>query len=115
MDFRRSTFSLSTGRQFITTLGVIFVALVISYPFLPFVDDTSSDIWVVLGLLAGIPGLLLLYGGYRLPRTDVRSELYPTIGNWCLRGIAVGLAIMIPLVLASDDPMYLCACGHQTP
>lgn len=39
-----------------------------------------------------------------MPQTDIRSELYPTVGEWCLRGIGVGLAIVVPLVLASDDP-----------
>ncbi|GAA0683116.1 hypothetical protein ACFQDG_00505 [Natronoarchaeum mannanilyticum] len=46
----------------------------------------------------------LLYGGYRLPHTDIRSELYPTISKWCVRGIVIGLAIMMPIILASEDP-----------
>ena len=90
-------------RGFIVALGGIFVALVVCYPFLPIVGEASTELWMVLGFLVGIPGLVLLYGGYRLPRTDVRSGLYSTIGKWCLRGIGVGLAIMIPIILASDD------------
>ena len=104
MSFRGWTYPNVTGWKFITVLGGIFVALVVSYPFLPIVDDASSDLWVVLSILIGIPGLVLLYGGYRLPHTDIRSELYTTVGKWCLHGIGVGLTIMVPLVLASDDP-----------
>lgn len=92
------------GRKFIAAIGGIFVALVVSYPFLPIVDNASSELWVVLGILVGIPGLVLLYGGYRLPQTDIRPELYSTIGKWCLRGIGVGLVILLPIILASDDP-----------
>jgi len=103
MSVREQIHMRFTGREFIIFLGGVFIALVVSYPLLP-VDDTSSDLWVVLGVLVGIPGLILLYGGYRLPHTDIRSELYPTIGTWCLRGIVIGLAIMIPIMLASDDP-----------
>ncbi|AEH39308.1 sensor histidine kinase [Halopiger xanaduensis] len=104
MGFRNRRYSDVSGRKFIVALGGIFVALVVSYPFLPIVNDSSSELWVVLGILVGIPGLVLLYGGYRLPQTDIRSELYPTVGKWCLRGIVVGFAIMLPIVLASDDP-----------
>ena len=104
MDFRKWSYPDVTGRKFIVALGGMFVALVVSYPFLPIVDDASSELWAVLGILVGIPGLVLLYGGYRLPQTDIRSELYPTVGKWCLRGIVIGLAIMVPLILASDGP-----------
>ncbi|AHG05000.1 histidine kinase [Halobacterium sp. DL1] len=92
------------GRRFIVVLGGVFLLLVVSFPFLPVVDDASSELWLVLSILVGIPGLVLLYGGYRLPHTDIRSELYPTVGNWCLRGIVVGLAILLPIFLVSDDP-----------
>ncbi|WP_226042441.1 ATP-binding protein [Natrinema sp. DC36] len=104
MGFRNRSDSDVFGRKFIVALGGLFVVLVVSYPFLPTVDDASSKLWVVLGILVGIPGLVLLYGGYRLPQTDIRSELYPTIGKWCLRGIVIGLAITFPIVLVSDDP-----------
>ncbi|WP_224268278.1 sensor histidine kinase [Haloprofundus salinisoli] len=104
MRFREWTPSDVSGRKFIVAIGGIFVALVVSYPFLPVVDDASSELWLVLGILVGIPGLILLYGGYWLPRTDIRSELYPTVGKWCLRGIVIGVAIMIPIVLASNNP-----------
>ncbi|WP_117594447.1 ATP-binding protein [Haloprofundus halophilus] len=104
MSSRNWTSADVAGRKLIVTLGGVFVALVVSYPFLPLVDDTSSDLWAVLGILVGIPSLVLLYGGYRLPRTDIRPELYSTIGIWCLRGIAVSLAILVPIVLANDDP-----------
>ncbi|WP_224337890.1 PAS domain S-box protein [Haloprofundus halobius] len=92
------------GRDIIVALGGLFFLLVVAYPTLPIVNETSVELRVVLGILVGIPGLVLVYGGYRLPRTDIRPELYSTVSMWCLRGIVVGLAILLPIVLASDDP-----------
>ena len=92
------------GWKSVVTLGGAFIALVVSYPFLPLVDDVYPTLWVVLGFLVGLPGLILLYGGYRLPQTDIHPTLYPTVGNWCLRGIGVGLVILTPIILGSDDP-----------
>ena len=92
-----------SGRRLVLALGGVYVALAVTYPFLPIVDDSSFDLWAVLGVLVGGPGLVLLYGGYRLPRTDIRPELYSTVSKWCLRGVALGLGIMVPIVLASGD------------
>lgn len=104
MNLRSGSYSSIFGREFIMAIGAIFVVFVVSYPFLPTVDDSSSELWVVLGILVGIPGLILVYGGYRLSHADIRSELYSTVGKWCLRGIVGGVAIMIPILLASNDP-----------
>ena len=92
------------GWEFLVALGGFFVAFVASYPFLPITDDVSPQLWSVLGFLVGIPGLVLIYGGYRLPQTDIHPTLYSTVGNWCLRGIGIGLVILTPIVLASNDP-----------
>jgi light-regulated signal transduction histidine kinase (bacteriophytochrome) len=35
------------------------------------------------------PGVVLLYGGYRLPWTDIEPGYYPTIGGWCLGGFGL--------------------------
>ena len=91
------------GRRLIVALGMVYLLFAASYPVLPFIEDRSMEIWTVLGILVGGPGLVLLYGGYRLPRTDIRPQFYPTVSTWCLRGIVVGLGIMVPIVLASGD------------
>ena len=104
MDVRGWSDTDVLGREFIAAIGGGLVVLAVSYPFLPTVDDVSSELWVVLGILVGGPSLVLLVGAYWLPQTDISPELYPIIGKWCLRGIVVGLAILVPIVFASDDP-----------
>ncbi|WP_123624067.1 ATP-binding protein [Halorubrum sp. CSM-61] len=94
-------------RTLIVALGGTFVASAVVYPFLPTVGDVSPGLWLVLGVLVGGPGLGLLYGGYRLPRTDVRPELYPTVGKWCVRGVALGLSIAVLILLVSDDGNFV--------
>ena len=103
MRFWQSVTAAISGRRSIIALGVMYLMFAAGYPFLPLIEDRSLELWVVLGVLVGGPGLVLLYGGYRLPRTDIHPEFYPTVGTWCLRGVAVGLGIMVPIVLASGD------------
>lgn len=107
MGFLKAFVTSLGGRRFISGLGGVFVVTVASYRFLPLLIDRSVEVWIVLGLLAGVPGLVLLYGGYRLPRTSIHPEFYATIGTWCLRGIVVGLGILVPVLIASDDAVVL--------
>ena len=92
-----------SGRRSVVALGMVYVIFAASYPLLPFIEERSVELWAVLGILVGGPGVILLYGGYRLPQTDIRPEFYSTVSTWCLRGVVVGLGIMIPIVLASSD------------
>ncbi|MFC6904477.1 ATP-binding protein [Halalkalicoccus tibetensis] len=45
-------------------------------------------------LLLICPGLFLLYNGYRLSRTEVPPEFYPTIALWCLGGCGVMVGLL---------------------
>ena len=107
MGFSTTPVHALNGRRFVSGLGGILVVLTAGYPLLPTADGVSVDLWVVLGILAGIPGLVLVYGGYRLPRTDIIPEFYATVSTWCLRGVVVGLGILVPIVLASGDTNLL--------
>ena len=44
-------------------------------------------------LVAG-PGTILLYGGLRLPRSDLDRETYPRVAAWCLAGFVVTLGVI---------------------
>jgi len=39
---------------------------------------------LVFAFLIGGPGTVLLYGGYRLPQTDLHPDGYPHIAGWSL-------------------------------
>ena len=62
---------------------------------------------VEIVLIAG-PGIVLLYGGDRLPRRDIHPEFYPDVTRWCLGGLGVMLAILVFYSLQPgevvDDP-----------
>lgn len=45
-------------------------------------------------LLVGGPGLVLLYGGHRLPRTGIAPDTYRRIGGWCLLGFGLTLGFI---------------------
>ena len=92
----------TNGRRLVMLLGGLFVALAVGFPYLP-VDEAPSQLRIVIAILVGGPGLALLYGGYRLPRTDIHPELYSTVARWCLRGIGLAFAILALIVLASGD------------
>ncbi|WP_255171179.1 hypothetical protein [Natrononativus amylolyticus] len=64
-------------------------------------------------VLVGGPGIALLYGGYRLPRTDLHPETYWRIAGWCLGGLVVmsivyGLVVINPAV-DNRNPLWTAA------
>ena len=94
MGSRTSVPSAVGGRRTIATLGVIYVLLAVAWAVGRLTDGgPASNVALVAGFI-GIPGLVLLYGGYRLPQTDIRPECYSTIGRWCLGGAGLLFAIL---------------------
>ena len=82
-------------RYLLMFLGATYLALAVGFPLLPPAEDTTGGVALVLGVLVGGPGLVLLYGGYRLSNTDIRAELFSVVATWCLGGIAVALGILL--------------------
>jgi two-component system, chemotaxis family, sensor kinase Cph1 len=94
MSRARRLFSALGGRRVIIAIGLVYVLTAIGRT----VSQLSSDkplltVLVVASFIGG-SGLVLLVGGYRLPKTDVHPAFYPTIAGWCLGGIAVMFAIL---------------------
>ncbi len=79
-------------------VGGSYVASAVGYPI---VIDTRIGIDLVMAILVGGPGLVLLYGSYRLPRSGIRSEVFPTVTRWCVGGIGVMLALLGLTALAA--------------
>ncbi|WP_323172978.1 ATP-binding protein [Natrialba sp. PRR66] len=87
--------SVTSGRTVIIVLGGLYLALAGIWVSLPVAQELSlSSILIVSSFIAG-PGIVLLGGGYRLPRTDIHPRFYATIAGWCLVGIGVMLAILV--------------------
>lgn len=91
------------GRRLVLAFGVVYLALAAGYPLVPSADGNSVEFLAVLGLLVGVPGVVLLYGGYRLPEWDIRPEFYSAVSKWCLFGAAVGGGILGLILIASGD------------
>lgn len=82
------------GRRVILILGGLYVAVAVGQALVHVVGGTPVTEVLVPLLLIGGPGLGLLYGANRLPRFDIRPELYATIVGRCLAGLVVGVAIV---------------------
>ena len=91
---RRTRTSAVRGRGAILALGLLYVVLGVGWAFDRLLaGDPVSNVALVASFI-GAPGLVLLYGGYRLPRTDVRPAYYPAITLRCLGGIGLLLGIL---------------------
>ncbi|RKD98394.1 phospho-acceptor domain-containing protein [Halopiger aswanensis] len=75
-------------------MGALYVVLAVGWAVGQLTAGKAlSNVVLVAGFI-GLPGLVLLYGAYRLPRTDVRGAYYPTIAAWCLGGSGLLLAML---------------------
>ena len=90
------------GRRIIVSLGGLYVTLVAGYSLVQHTHDAPPALILILATLVGTPGIILLYGGYRLPRTDIRPEFHLTVAKWCLGGAGVALGVVSLATIVSD-------------
>jgi signal transduction histidine kinase len=89
------------GRYVVGALGAFYLAVAVGWAFTPLhLSSTFADDLITFVLMAG-PGVVLLYGGYRLPRLDVRREFHATVAKWCVAGL---LAMLCVLAFYSIQP-----------
>ena len=95
------------GRRVILSLGGLYLAAAVGFPIAPVDAGRAADSVLVVSVLIGASGLVLAYGGYRLPQTTLRPDLYDVIASWCLRAIGVMLGILLfaAVVESLDDPV----------
>ncbi|RQG99003.1 ATP-binding protein [Natrarchaeobius oligotrophus] len=91
--WERFTTALGAGR-IIIVLGTLFIASAV----IRGASQVDAGAPVVSALFVSlfitVPGVLLIYGGYRLPETDVRTEFYPIVAKWCVGGFFVMIAFL---------------------
>ncbi|NUB89459.1 histidine kinase [Haloterrigena sp. SYSU A121-1] len=95
MGSRTRVSSAIGGRVTITLLGALYVAFAVAWAAQRLTDGGSTSNVALVASFIGVPGLILLYAGYRLPRTDIRPEYYPTIGRWAIGGAGLLLGILV--------------------
>lgn len=96
--------------RFISVLGGLYVALAAEHALRVIATGDPLAEAVSNLILVGIPGLLVLYGGYRLPDTGLHPDTYSRVVAWSLGGFGlllgvVGLRILSPGVTI-DDPLW---------
>ncbi|SEW11373.1 sensor histidine kinase [Natrinema salifodinae] len=82
------------GRGTIAALGALYVALAFGWAFGQLAAGHPISNVALVAAFIGVPGLILLYGAYRVPRTDVRPEFFSTIATWCLGGAGLLLGML---------------------
>lgn len=62
---------------------------------------------LLMGILVGVPGLILLAGSYWLGHSKIRAEVYAVVAKWCVGGIGVMLLLLGLTELAAGlrDPI----------
>ncbi|GAA0660984.1 ATP-binding protein [Natronoarchaeum mannanilyticum] len=86
----------------ILALGGLYVASGIAWPLAQVRAGMPPREGLSVAVLSGGAGIALLYGGYRLPETDVRPEFFATVAVWCLRGVVAIAAVLVFLELLVD-------------
>jgi len=110
MEYLSRGLSVVEGRRVIVGLGGLYVAVAGVLGSVLLFDSASLTEAVGQTFLIGIPGTILLYGGYRLPEMDIHSELYRLTATWTIRGVAVMFSILVLIELISpsglDNPLF---------
>ena len=87
------------GARFIGAVGGLYVVLAVARALLIVATGGAIGAVLVDFVLFAAPGLAVLYGGYRLPRTGIHPDVYPRITGWLLGGLGVMLGVVVLLVL----------------
>ncbi|WP_312907687.1 sensor histidine kinase [Natronosalvus caseinilyticus] len=86
--------SVADGQRVVMALGAAYVALSVFPVVFPGSDELPRGALLMVVVLTAGPGLVLLYGGYRLPQSTVHAALYGRIAGWCLGGIGIMATII---------------------
>ncbi len=93
----------AVGRRIIMALGGIYVVAGSGISFTNVATDWTLGLDLTVFTLVAGPGLVTLYVGYWLPRSEVRTELFSLIAKWCLGGIGMMLGIFLFIYLVTTN------------
>jgi PAS domain S-box-containing protein len=105
------------GDRVISLLGGFAMALAVVRIVLLRRPGVQLSVVLASDLVIAIPGIVLLYGGYRLSDTDLRPDVYPRIVARCFAGIGVMLGVVLLLAVSTGlnrpifTPMIATALG----
>jgi PAS domain S-box-containing protein len=98
------------GEKVLVALGGLFVVVATGRAILMAVDEVTLTAAILEFLLTGGPWLLVLYGGYRLPKTELDPGVYSRIAAWSLGGFGLMLVVLGLVQITStqglDRPVF---------
>ncbi|WP_435181445.1 copper transporter [Halorussus sp. AFM4] len=86
--------SLVSSTRMFYLFGTIYILAAIGRAFYVVTSSEALLTGIIDFLFVGGPGFVLLYGGYRLPQTDIHPKTYSRISLWCLGGFGVTLVLV---------------------
>ncbi|WP_179263036.1 ATP-binding protein [Natrinema halophilum] len=106
MTLRTEVISDVGGRRSVLTLGALYATTGMIWPLVQIGGPRSLEECLIITVLVGGSGAVLLYGGYRLPQTDIHPEFFPSIASWCFRAIGAIVVILLFIMLVGElsDP-----------
>ena len=99
----RRAVSVAGGRRIIIATGGCFLLVAAGQAAFLARTQVPPDIVVIVGVLVAAPALGLVYSGFKLPRSDVHADFFPTIAGWMLAGTAVAGAGLLVYELPADS------------
>ena len=114
---------MNAWKRFLSAVGaprliVLLGAIEIAVAVIRIIGASGNQLAGAVGtnLLIILPGIILAYGGYRLPDSDIRRETYPGIVAWTFGGALVMLIIMgllhvSPVGGGIDRPLFAVPFG----
>lgn len=85
--------------HFIAALGGLFIALAAGQVILVVSSGGTIGEALVDAILIGLPGIVLTFGGFWLPQTDLHSDGYPRVASWSLGGAGLMIGVVLLLML----------------
>ncbi|QLG50498.1 ATP-binding protein [Natrinema halophilum] len=82
------------GRFPLLALGGLYIALALGLAFHEVTAGSTAFNEAITFVLIAVPGVVLLVGGHRLPRTDIRPVFYSTITKWSFGGLGAMAGVL---------------------
>jgi signal transduction histidine kinase len=110
MSHQRRLLSTVDGVQIVLVLGVLYVGFAVGWSL--HLTTSGSPLWETASqylLIAGL-GAALVYGGYRVRRSDLDATLFPRVTIWTLGGLCLMLGVMVVFIQTAptdiDRPIF---------
>ncbi len=87
MESWKTVGSSTHWRRAVVALGGLYVVFGLGWLYVEMNRGTPVTNALILSFFIAGPGLIVLYGGYRLPQTEITPKFYSRIMGWCLGGI----------------------------